>query len=266
MFALFSATSLTIFLLTTPSILLHPSAFLNSLQYESTRLAELRSPIWQLVFFTHFFSSLAQSSNILICFIILIALILVVMKQPPFNLRIYAILSIVYYFYFNTALLPRYWIILLPMLCAMAGWGMIELMAHKKLHYPWVSLYLMAIILGVTQSYSLTRLALHDTRSLAAQYLAQQPLNAKIMFGLGSAENDGWQYPPVRQAIMTEAVEFPDYIILSSFVDQLPKEDHLPFNIGFQDAFYKRTKIFRPITSLKMEFMSPTIEVFVLDN
>lgn len=266
MFALFFATSLAMFFISTPGILLKPTAFLTSLQFESNRLSASQSSFWDVEFYSHFFSSLSQSSNLFICFAIAWALFLVVVRRPGFHLNLYALVTVIYYLYFNTALLPRYWVMLLPILCVLAGWGIVTIYDDQKFRSFSLGLFIVAFGLGVYQNVLLVGLAYNDTRSAAAQFLAQQVPDAKILLGFGSQENDGWQYPYVKQQLVRNSSDSPDYIVLSSFVDDLPAQGDLMIKTNSQEARYIYIKTFTPINNLQVEFMSPTIEVFAFDR
>jgi hypothetical protein len=261
-------TGLITFLATTPSILIRPGAFLDSLNYESQRVAQLRSPWWDYSILVYFFTSLTQATNLFICIAIIAALIATVIKRPNIHLVAYAILILCFYLYFNTALLVRYWTLVLPPACILAGWGIERLISasNKILMFLGISILVLCLTTGIYENYLLGRLLFNDTRTKAAQFISQLPANSTFLLGLNSTKADRWEYPFVEH-IAKDPSDLPDYVILSDFSnDKFPDNGMLDIKIQKKNISYQEIAVFAPIDTLKVEFLSPTIEIFKLDK
>jgi len=266
--AITCVVSLVVFLVTTPSILFLPSSFLKSLAYEGHRLSLLKSPLWQSSTWVYFFSSLTEASNAFIVIIFCISTLFVIINKQKVLLS-FVLTILCFYFYFNTSLAIRYWILLLPIVVVVAGWGISRALEfHNALFKIVVTIFLLITIsYGIYQNIELYHLLHSDTRSQAAKYIQNLPRDSTFAKGFDSSTdlNNGWIFPFIAQKSVKIA-DKPDYIILSSFNNDLPKNSIIDLDIDESVNQYLMIKEFKPENNLKIEFLSPTIIVYQLNS
>ena len=182
--AITCVVSLVVFLVTTPSILFLPSSFLKSLAYEGHRLRLLKSPLWQSSTWVYFFSSLTEASNAFIVIIFCISTLFVIINKQKVLLS-FVLTILCFYLYFNTSLAIRYWILLLPIVVVVAGWGISRALEfHNALFKMVVTIFLLITIsYGVYQNIELYHLLHSDTRSQAAKYIQNLPRDSTFAKG-----------------------------------------------------------------------------------
>ena len=273
------------FLLTTPTIILRPGAFFDSLNYESQYIAQLRSPLWNYSIPVYFFTSLTEATNLFICIAIVVALILVAIKRPNIHLVAYAILILCFYVYFNTGLYVRYWTLVLPPACVLAGWGIEKVISssNKIQMFFGIGMLVLCITTGIYQNYLLSRMLFNDTRTKAAQFIDRLPGKSTILLGLNSQNADRFTYPFVNHPnvyyIAKDILKIPDYIILNRLADDAnhPTYGEIQYttfqdkNIKYQEIAalepngilnikindesiqYREIAVFKPIETLRVD-------------
>jgi len=257
-------TSLVVFLMTTPSAFLFPHVLLDSLRYENTRLAGLRSPLWSGFVYLYFVDSLVQSTNFFIAITIIAAMGWVLIKRPNLALVSYVLFILCFYLYFNTSLSARYWVMPLPVGCVLAGWGLEKIMRRPGKIYlaGGFALLLLCVGWGIYQGVLMVDLLYHDTRSDAAEYFVQLDPKAQIL-NINKTIKNGWAYPAlIKRAAVASTSEIPQYIVFAGTGDDKQEGTSYLLDVGNLAIRYTRVRKFVPVNNLQIEFLSPVIEVY----
>lgn len=218
----FGVCALIVFLVSTPGILLHPSAFHESLVFESERLGAKMLPLTEPRVWRTLFTSLKVAMGLPLCLTALFGMALSIHSRfrtansLALGLTIAGLLL-----YFGNSILSRYLIIILPALAVFASLGLLELIRwQRQIGIGWA-----VIVISYSAVYTVLALAARngDTRTSAAHYIFERfPQGTTIGIAYTSEElgwqAHDWRYPKIDFERYREVDIFdsPDVVILSS--------------------------------------------------
>ena len=297
-----SATSIVVFLISTPGILVNTQAFLDSIESERNRMSHMSLPLWDPAVWKRQLFALFQSGGMPLAIVSILALFIGVRRNVTFHLPV-LIMVLAFLLYFGSALLPRYIIMIMPLLAILSA----ALMERVLLFKPAiVSRVLVAGVLVFTLCYAgLGAWSRYpDTRTEAARYIDEH-VERGTSIGLAySSKEYGWQthawaFPKVNfsQHRYVDFLEEPQYVVVSSydsvrirkaFLDGIVSDQYeIPDSekkrwyrmsppsaeiFRFFEALYLAEKPpYRQIAAfdqpayVDIEFPAPTIEVFKRD-
>lgn len=211
-----------IFLLTTPGIALHPRAFLASIQFEAGRLAKDALPIYHPRTYLILLESLSVAAGWPVAMVSLVGVAFALTRKNAILISL-VIMLLFFGLYFGASVLPRYWILVLPILAILSAAVLLHL---SRSNLAWVRLVGLGLI-GLVSIFALVYSILAvisrypDPRTQAARYLSQHaPPGATIGLGYDSPESAAqWQYPFIDYSVFRKRsfLRHPDFIILSSY-------------------------------------------------
>lgn len=217
-------SSLLIFILSTPGILLHPEAFLSSIESERTRMAQSKLPIYELSVWSNNFAILVRTMGLPLALFSCLGLCISCFSRKRFEIAL-ASLVIVYLLYFGSALAPRYVIMIMPILAIFAARALMFFFSAKS---TWVRMGSLAVCLGVLLHafwYSASAIVSRypDNRTIVTQYISEQiPSGSTIGIAYTSEKYDYprhlWRYPRIDLSVLryVDFLESPEFIVVSS--------------------------------------------------
>jgi len=261
--ALSVAVSLVVFGLTTPSAVLHPQALFSSVQYENYRVGEKLLPTWNMPVWQNFITVSMGAMGLPLVLLGLVGLVLSPRYAPKVLLP-YSSLVIVYYLYFRSALLERYLITIMPVICILAAYWLVMMIAssRKAVVYAGWGLLIFTLSYGMYQDIVLAKLLVRDTRSQAAAYIIEEiPAGSTIALG---DPTEPWRYPMIgSDHKLVTLDENPDYVVLSSFHGWINSDVKDYFlESGDELVKYKVAAEFQPAWKLNVEFVSPFLKIY----
>lgn len=221
LWALFGLAGMT-FLLTTPGIAVHPRAFLASIRFESGRLAKDALPLYHPRTYLILLESLSVAVGWPLALASLGGMAFALARKNAI-LNSLVVMLVGFCLYFGSSVLPRYWILVLPVLAILSSAALLHLSRSSLAWMRTLGLSLIALVGLSALVYSFLAVISRypDTRTQAARYLAQvAPPGATIGLGYDSPENASqWQYPFIDYSVYRKRsfLRHPDFIILSSY-------------------------------------------------
>lgn len=232
LFWIICLTAIIIFFISTPSILLRPSAFITSIQAEQGRMAQARLPLYQLEIWKNSFVDLTIAVGIPLAITSCLGLIVCLVRRRTFEAAL-AILVIIFFLYFDNALLPRYIILIMPVLALISGCFIESLLSSKQ---SWVKVFgwgITFVVLAFSLLYTIQGVLSRypDTRTQAAAYVRRNiPPGSEIGIAYSSEEfgwkNHFWRYPKIdfKRYKELDFLEKPEYLIVSDYDSKLFKD------------------------------------------
>ena len=235
---IFGIVSLTVFFITTPTLLLHPRYLLDATSFETQRLSRTYLPITHPLTWLHLFEKLQTAVGLPLAIILIVGLIYPWRNRNDIESSIVLMIGIML-LVFGDSMVPRYYIFVLPLWSILAGitW---EKLANKQSLRVAVSGWLLFTIVFSFSYAMLGELSrLKEPRTEAANYISIR-FSRGDSFGLGYtakpfAGTHGWGYPKINsnKFEMTDFLESPDVIVMSSYdvdpiLNALQSSDMLP--------------------------------------
>jgi len=261
--ALSVAVSLVVFALTTPSAVVQPQALISSVQYENYRVGEKLVPEWNSPVWQQWVTVSVAAMGLPLALLGLTGLVLSA-RYARRTLLPYSLLVIVYYLYFRNALLERYLIMILPVICILATYWLVMMIgsSRKAAVYAGWGLLIFTLSYGMVQGIILAQLLARDTRSQAAAYIIREvPSGSTIAFG---DPLELWRYPRIGpEHTLVQLQENPDYVVLSSFHGWV-NSDETDYYLQSEDELveYRIAAEFQPAWKLTVEFVSPYLKIY----
>lgn len=243
-------SSLLVFFLTTPGILVHPFAFLSSIEYEQARMAQSRLPLYEPRVWSNVFARFSQTMGFPLAASACVGLCIALASRRAFEIAVSALL-ITFVLYFGNALAPRYVIMIMPVLAILAARALLLPMSAQQ---QWVRLVGTTVCAGVLLHafcYSVSAVVSRypDTRTTAATYIRETvPAGATIGIAYTSPRHawnhHGWRYPEVDfdRLKYLDFLQQPEFVIVSSYdanailralrSGQLQEDDTLPTHLA----------------------------------
>ena len=291
-----------VFLASTPSILIKPEDFLESITYERARMAQMSMPLWEPSVWTRVLARFGAALGIPVAVAAGVGLVCCFLLASGRKLWPYALMIMVFVIYFGNALLPRYIILIAPLCVVLAGYALTVFRQRAKVPPSvFISVCTLAIVCNGVQTLSAMLTRYPDSRSAAARYIANYISDGSTI-GFAYASEDFpsrhlWRFPKIERSRLryVDYLEEPEYVVVSSFTShqiiatldsgrlsddyEIPEEDikhwyhqspPSPRIFQFYDEIYSKessyrlVKVFTPMQAVPPgpEFPSPTIEIF----
>jgi hypothetical protein len=216
--------ALLFFLVTTPGILIYPDKLVESLNFETSRLAQKRISLSNIEVWETQYSFIVRAIGWPLTITFLAGMLYAALRKVALEWA-GILLFIVFSLYFGNSPFTRYYIFLLPYVAIFAG-----LLLTSLLHVQMRTIHLLGIILtvfvlGYSIYYSTAGILSRypDTRTQAAEYIRKNiPIGSTIGLGYQSPIYKlvhPWKFPYINfndLYIYKEFLEKPDYIVLSS--------------------------------------------------
>ena len=218
-------SSLFVFLLSTPGILLNPDVFLSSIEYERARMAQSQLPLSDIYVWKTTFAMLVRTLGTPLAVSACLGLCISCISRRSFEIAIAALVAI-FIFYFGSSLYPRYVIMIMPVLAIFSARALLFFHSSKR---PWLrigSLLVSTCVLLNAFSYcALAILSCYpDTRSAATHYSRENIPSGSTIGIAYTSTKIGWKRHPWRYPkIDFDAVQYvdflkaPEYIVVSSY-------------------------------------------------
>ena len=219
------ASSMFVFMLSTPGILLQTEAFLSSIVFEQDRMSRYKQSLLHISSWRTIYFSLVRAIGLPLTMAALIGLVLSIYRKKQFEI-ILATMVILYVLYFGNALFPRYWIMMSPLLAYFSSISLLVFVGHKNqfLHKLSVAVCLVVLLYACLLSGVAVLSRYPDTRSVATNFLNQNIAKNKSVGIAYTSEQYGWRTHAWRYPVVDDAkyryVDFlnrPDVIIVSSY-------------------------------------------------
>jgi len=234
-------SALVVFLITTPGIWLKFNSFIKAFEWEQSRLAQSDLPIYNPLVWKNMFDSLITSIGLPLAILSCIGILINLFRPGAFATAATA-LVILYLGFFGDALVPRYFIMISPILAIFSARALL-------FYYPWTKpshriVNIIVISLVVLQAFLYTLSGAisryPDSRTITSQYITKEiPAGSEIGIAYTSPEYDWdyhkWRYPYVDydRFEQVDFLEFPDYLVVSSY-DSNQIKDTLQSGILFE--------------------------------
>ncbi len=218
------ALALLAFFVSTPSILLHPDVFVASIQFESERMDRLSYFSHDFIaILANQFSCLMVASSPFVAVVFVVALLRALVRRSSLFEFSLALVCLVFFLYFGSALVARYLILILPIICMLSAYLVVQVCHHFNFR-PAVNNAIMVLVVvqGVIYSGWGAVSRYPDTRSSAANYIHQNiPQGSTIYIPVLSQQvKHMWRYPsidPSRYSVVFTPDKAADYMLVSSF-------------------------------------------------
>ena len=218
-------SSIVVFLISTPGIILHFSEFLSSIKYEQTRMAKYMKPMYDFEIWLNSFLKLGRTMGLPLAASACIGVCITFITRTMFEIAL-LVLLVVFFVYFNDALAPRYLIMIMPLLSIFVARALLfPLLLRQK----WVqkgaiivgaSVLLHAFLYssaGVISRYP-------DTRTTVSTYVRDNiPPESTIGIAYTSKvhgwQRHKWRYPKINFNVFhyLDFLHIPEYIIVSYY-------------------------------------------------
>jgi hypothetical protein len=225
-------TAIVVFLLSTPVIWLRFEIFTAAMEWEQARLAQHDTPIYNFRVWKDIFVSLTKTVGIPLAILSCLGLMISFIRKGAYEISA-AALVLLYFLIFGDALIPRYIIMLLPLMAIMAARSLL-------FFYPWQSsklniLNYLVIGLVLVHAFTYTLSAVlsryPDTRSIAFEYIRENiPRGSEMGIAYTSLEYGwsyhSWRYPKTNfnRYEYVDFLEYPEYLLVSSYDAEQIKE------------------------------------------
>ena len=216
---------LVTFLVSTPGILIHPQAFLDSILYEQSRLADLQEAFSVPSIIGHQCRVLARTIGIPLAAAALVGLLLSLFRPSSTDIAL-AALVVAFFVYFREGLLGRYVILVMPVLAIFVSRGLLWWNRSRSRALRFVGGALAVIVLSHAAVYSMLGVLSRypDTRTQATRFIAREvPPGASIGIAYTSSDYPWpahrWRYPVIdfERHPYEDFLESPDYLVVSSY-------------------------------------------------
>jgi len=298
---LMGVVALGVFLLTTPGILLHARSFVNSVDSELGRMAQVRFPRYKPRAWLNFWGQWQRAMGLPLAAASLFGLAMPWRRRAVFEWALVAMVCVLFV-YFANAMKARYFIMVMPVLVLFAARFLMWLAVRPGRISRGVGRVLAACVCLYSLGYSAAGVVSRhpDTREQSAHWLERHtPEGATIGIGYTSPkygwEWHDWMYPAIDFARRPyrDFLEGPDYVVLSSCdyegIRQVLRSDTLragyevaarsrkewyrlapptPEIFAFHEKImngsspYELVAIFRPRLLAPIEAPAPTIEIY----
>ena len=229
---IFGLTTIFTFLLTTPGLLIFPSALIESIAFEKNRLSQSYLPLTDFRTWKKLIRSFVDAIGVPIAVFALLGLINYRSKQRVFHIAVFLMLSILVTM-FGNSLMPRYLIMFIPVFSILAAE---VLMGISRNYNHWIRKIGVVLILSVVLYALVYNLAgvitRFDETRIKAAYFIEEKIPKGSTIGIGYISNQfgwrihKWRQPYIRMRNYTE-VDFtnePEYIVLSSYdIDEITR-------------------------------------------
>jgi hypothetical protein len=294
-------TALIIFLLSTPGIIVHPDAFINSLSYEINRLDQYQLPRTDIRVWTKQFKYLSNAVGVPIAVTAIIGVIISLKRR---NAIVWSLVLLIFIFslYFGNSLSSRYYIFIMPLLAVFASAALSTPLNSPNRIIHITGIAAIVVVAGYSLFYSTVAIMSRypDTRTLAAEYIDTFiPEGSSIGIGYTSLDykwTHPWRYPKIyfENFEYVDFLDEPEYLILSSYDfgmirktiqsgvlnldNSLPEQyyrDWYRYSPPSPEIFkfnkelmtgskskYELIKIFFPKFFVPTAFLNPTIEIY----
>ncbi len=227
------ATIVTFFL-TTPGILIQFNGFIDSMAYNFRYVGRWAMPRNDLDVWVAVLQKIVMVVGLPLTSVFLLGLFFPYKKNV--HEVIYILILVVYFLYLENRLLPRYVILVAPLVAIIASNGLVWFYESAKKPVHILGLSMMTIVLVYSLGYCLTGgyLRYNDTRTQAAHFI-QDTFPQGTTVGLGYvAEEIGWaahpwRYPQIDLTRFTymDFLDYPEVLVTSSEYDTTRIEDAL---------------------------------------
>lgn len=217
----FLVAAFVTFLITTPDALLYPGALLQSIAFERARLARAYLPLIE----PRTWEAVARALSISIGLPLMIASVfgmLISLRGRKTGDLATIVMIVALMAYFGNAILPRYYILVMPLLAVFAAIGIGRIYQWHKLLGILVAVLVAVYSLYYSVAATLTRF--NDTRTKAAHFIEENlPKGSSVGIGYTSEvfgwRTHEWRYPSIDFTRYQEVdfLEAPDFIVLSSY-------------------------------------------------
>ena len=217
--------ALGVFLITTPSILINPEAFVESVQFEQNRLAQSQRPLYEIQVWQGVVSKMATTLGFPLAIFAIAGFFISLTSCRKFELAMTS-LVIIFLLYFGNALVPRYFIMIMPILAIFAARALLFFFNHKQTWVRRIIILVCAGVLAYSFLYSTAAVLSRypDTRTSSANYIQTMiPPGATFGIAYTSEEYDYayhlWRYPYIdfTEIQYVDFLEGPDYVLVSSY-------------------------------------------------
>lgn len=251
-----AGVSLLVFVVATPGFVLSFSSFRESLAYELTRTGNSKSSIFAAQTWTHIFDALTVAGNLPFAILSLLGVATAFRRKDLRRALPFALLIPLYFAYFNTSLVARYTLTVMPLLCLFAANLLVDLMRSKVAAIKVTGMLTASALLvyGLAQCFGVAYMLQTDSRYQVAEYLDTQiPPDATIAMGLEESDSCNFSVSHGQRRVLAQ--ELPDYLTLCNG-NVLPS-DH-PYA-----AEYRLIQDFKPrFPTLALEFISPETRIY----
>lgn len=268
---------------TTPHMFLHPVEFLTCLQREK---ASWYDPSQHASFVSRACAAL-WNTQMAVGIPLIVAFLggLVLSIRRPSAIKATALAALALYCAFwGGHLVPRYVIVIAPLLCVFAADFYAVLLESSRAAVRIAAIAVLAAVLAVCffDCAAAVDMRLHDTRPRAGAFVARAiPPGESIgvVSSYGPAQRLGWRYPPIdfRRYRQLSALDQPSFLILTSYdaedFERTRRSSHPPPPrlLAFYDALQNPNRIgyrliadFAPAHRVPIEFPPPDIRIYQL--
>lgn len=215
-------TAIFAFLITTPTILVNPNAFRESMAVLSIFVGGQRVPFWNIQPLFAGYNFLVDAVGLPLALLTLFGIVFALRKSEWYFSLPLVLMTVVYILYFWGSMFPRYYILILPILSLLAARGAASFVNSRNYYLKLGMLTALAITIFYSIIYTIagTVLLLDDTRSEASAYIqANIPAGATVGYWyIGTTFRGGWELPFVDPEIyrFADNLDHPEYVILTS--------------------------------------------------
>lgn len=217
-------TALLVFLITTPAIVIRPSALLSSIEYEQARMLRTYMPRYESQVWINVFTVFSKALGLPFAVSALLGLCMAVAGRKALDIAL-AALIVALVLYFGNSLKPRYLIMVTPVLALFAARAFVPALQAQRRVIRLAGCVLCAGVLLYSFYYSLSAAISRypDTRSTAAEFIADSlPAGATIGIAYTSPRHKWprhrWRYPDIDFDTFKylDFLSRPDFVVVSS--------------------------------------------------
>ena len=240
-----ATTAMFTFLITTPTILVNPKAFRESMNILSIFVGGQRVPLWNIQPLSMDYNFLVDAIGAPLAWLMLFGIVFAFRKSEWHISLPLVLMMVVYILYFWGSMIPRYYILILPILCLLAARGAASLLNSHNLYFRGGMVTALAVTIIYSLFYTIAGmvLMLNDTRSEASAYIqANIPAGATVGYWyIGSTFRGGWELPFVDPEIyrFADNLDSPEYVILTS-------QKYLPFAQALSSTYLSADYVWDP--------------------
>lgn len=218
---LFLVAAIITFLITTPGVLLYPDALFQSIVFERARLARAYLPLTE----PRTWEAVARALSIAMGLPLMIASVfgmLISLRGRKTGDLATIVMIVAFMAYFGNAILPRYYILVMPLLAVFAAIGIWRVYQWRK---PLgIAVAVLVTLYSLYYSVAATFARFNDSRTRAAHFIEENLLEGSAV-GIGYTSEEfgwrthSWRYPSIDFTRFQEVDfrEAPDFVVLSSY-------------------------------------------------
>ena len=214
--------AMIVFLITTPGIIVFPQHLGESLEFETARLAQSALPFYHPRVYLNQIASMGAALGWPLAISSLIGIVLVFIRRERVASS-WAVMVIVYSIYLGNAMLPRYWIIMMPLLAIFASYFLLVIVQSPVHWKRMIGYSIAALTCSYTFIYAIAGIVSRypDPRIEAAHFF-EANVPKGVSFGFGNISDEFihlWRYPKIDPEVYqaSKMLKRPDYIILTSY-------------------------------------------------